>query len=158
MRGAGIALAPTFVAFTPWTTLGGYIRLLETLAELGLVAAVPSIQLAIRLLIPEGSRLLELPRFRAAIDAFDSRSLGYPWRHRDPRVDALHERVHACVAASAETAPRAEIFERIWSLAHEADGRPVAPLPPNFAGQPIPHLSEAWYCCAEPTDEQLAAF
>ena len=22
---AGIALAPTFVAFTPWTTLGGYL-------------------------------------------------------------------------------------------------------------------------------------
>src|SRR4030081_404460 len=30
-REAGIALAPTFVAFTPWTTLEGYIALLERL-------------------------------------------------------------------------------------------------------------------------------
>src|SRR5256885_1662909 len=36
-REAGIALAPTFVAFTPWTTLEGYIALLERLLELRIV-------------------------------------------------------------------------------------------------------------------------
>lgn len=157
-RAAGIALAPTFVAFTPWTTPDAYIRLLATLAELQLVAAVPPIQLAIRLLIPEGSRLLALPGFRESIGAFDARSLGYPWRHVDPRVDALHARVHACVAEGAETTPRAQLFARIWRLAHEAAGRTAPPLPPDFAGEPIPRLSEPWYCCAEPTDEQLASF
>jgi radical SAM superfamily enzyme YgiQ (UPF0313 family) len=63
-RAAGIALAPTFVAFTPWTTLEGYIALLERLLELDLVESVPPIQLAIRLLIPQGSLLLALPVFR----------------------------------------------------------------------------------------------
>ena len=157
-REAGIALAPTFVAFTPWTTLDAYIRLLATLAELELVAAVPPIQLAIRLLIPEGSRLLELPGFRESIGEFDARALGYPWRHADPRVDALHARIHACVAEGAETMPRAELFTRIWRIAHEAAGQEAPPLPAHFAGEPIPHLSEPWYCCAEPTDEQLAGF
>ncbi len=157
-RAAGIALAPTFVAFTPWTTLDAYVRLLATLAELKLVAAVPPIQLAIRLLIPQGSRLLELPGFRASIGEFDARALGYPWRHADARVDALHARVHACVAEGAETTPRAELFARIWRVAHEAAGRAPPPLPPAFAGDPIPHLSEPWYCCAEPTDQQLAGF
>ena len=58
MEDHGIALAPTFVAFTPWTTLQGYLGLLEKLVELRLVNAAPPIQLAIRLLVPEGSYLL----------------------------------------------------------------------------------------------------
>ncbi|PYV18965.1 MAG: radical SAM protein, partial [Acidobacteria bacterium] len=33
-RDAGLALSPTFVAFTPWTTLEGYRGLLERIAEL----------------------------------------------------------------------------------------------------------------------------
>jgi hypothetical protein len=63
-RAAGISLAPTFVAFTPWTTLDGYIALLERLLELQLVESVPPVQLCIRLLIPEGSYLLQLPGFK----------------------------------------------------------------------------------------------
>ena len=59
-RAAGLTLVPTFVAFHPWLTLEGYCDLLDTIAELDLVEHVAPIQLAIRLLIPEGSRLLEL--------------------------------------------------------------------------------------------------
>src|SRR5262245_58967295 len=58
---SGLALQPTFVPFTPWTTRESYFGLLETIADRNLIAAVPSIQLAIRLLIPSRSRLLELP-------------------------------------------------------------------------------------------------
>src|SRR5437660_2244861 len=58
---AGLTLQPTFLPFTPWPTRGAYFDLLETIAEQNLVASVPSIQLAIRLLIPSRSRLLELP-------------------------------------------------------------------------------------------------
>src|SRR5689334_8664069 len=47
-RSAGVALAPTFVPFTPWTTLEGYIDLLNHIATLDLVEAVAPIQLAIR--------------------------------------------------------------------------------------------------------------
>jgi len=28
----------------------------------------------------------------------------------------------------------------------------------EHAGKPVPRLSENWYCCAEPTCEQLASF
>ena len=58
-RAAGIALAPTFVPFTPWTTREGYRALLSNVARLGLVDHVAPIQFAIRLLVPAGSRLLE---------------------------------------------------------------------------------------------------
>ena len=58
---AGLALAPTFVPFTPWTTLDGYADLLATIRRLELVEAVAPIQLAIRLLVTAESALLELP-------------------------------------------------------------------------------------------------
>jgi len=155
-RAAGIALAPTFVAFTPWTTLEGYIALLERLVELQVVESVPPVQLAIRLLVPEGSYLLQLPGFREKLEAFDARLLGYPWRHPDARVDALQRDVQTFLEQGKE-APRREVFAAIWRMAHEAAGRPVPELPGNL-GAPIAHLSEPWYCCAEPTEQQLQSF
>ena len=157
-RAAGIALAPTFVAFTPWTTPQGYLELLERLVELRLVESVPPVQLAIRLLVPQGSRLLELPGFREKLSPFDAALLGYPWQHPDPRVDRLQRDVQALVTrGEQDKLARREVFAAVWRMAHDAAGRSAAPLPSRL-GEPIPHLSEPWYCCAEPTDQQLHSF
>ena len=44
-------------------------------------------------------------------------------------------------------------------MAHAALGQPAAePLAVNNARRAIPRLSEPWYCCAEPTRQQLAVF
>ena len=80
-REIGLALQPTFVPFTPWTTLEGYCELLEVLREEELVENVAPIQLAIRLLIPAGSRLLELDEIRRGVGDFDEAALVYPWKH-----------------------------------------------------------------------------
>jgi radical SAM superfamily enzyme YgiQ (UPF0313 family) len=158
-RAAGIALAPTFVAFTPWTTLEGYIDLLKRLLELDLAESVPPIQLAIRLLIPQGSLLLQLPDLQVHIDAFDPKLLGFPWKNPDARVDRLQLAVQELVAQSeAKNLNRREIFTRIWGLAHEALGVETPGLTDNGMGAPIPRLSEPWYCCAEPTHQQLQSF
>jgi radical SAM superfamily enzyme YgiQ (UPF0313 family) len=157
-REAGIALAPTFVAFTPWTTLEGYLALLERLLKLQLVESVPPVQLTIRLLVPEGSYLLKLPGFKEKLMAFDPRLLGYPWGHPDPRVDRLQQDLQARVAQCEEKGlPRRDVFAAIWRMAHEAAGRPAPKLAGNL-GSPIPRLSEPWYCCAEPTDQQRQSF
>ena len=157
-REAGIALAPTFVAFTPWTTMAGYLALLERLVELQLVESVPPVQLSIRLLVPEGSWLLKLPGFKDLLMPFDPRLLGYPWRHPDPRMDRLQREVQDLVArCEREGMPRRAAFGAIWRMAHEAAGRD-APRLADDLGAPIPRLSEPWYCCAEPTDEQLQSF
>ena len=155
---SGIALAPTFVAFTPWTTLDGYLALLERLVELKLVENVPPVQLCIRLLVPAGSYLLKLPGFVVKLMAFDPKLLGYPWHHTDPRVDRLQVDLQECVARSAaDDLPRRDVFAAIWRIAHQAAGRLEPGLDANL-GSPIPHLSEPWYCCAEPTDQQLQSF
>src|SRR5271165_5957891 len=64
-REAQLALQPTFLAFTPWTTLDSYRDLLRVLRDLDLVESVPSVQLALRLLITSNSRLLDLDEIRS---------------------------------------------------------------------------------------------
>jgi hypothetical protein len=153
-RDAGVTLAPTFVAFHPWTTLAGYCDLLDTIQALGLVDHVAPIQLAIRLLVPAGSRLLDVPAVRDLVGNFDSRTLTYRWAHADPRVDALQHDVSAIVGRRL-TSNRREAFAAISALAHERAGipRPTPASEPTAA--PVPYLDEPWYCCAEPNPEQL---
>ena len=149
-RQVGLLLVPTFVAFTPWTTLDGYRFFLEQLVRLELVDQVAPIQYAIRLLIPPGSKLLELPEVRALIEGLDEPRLSYSWRNPDPRVDELQHDVQRLVQAGmAQRTPRRAIFQRIWERAQcAADGSPGAPppwlqfVPPRF----VPYLTEPWYC------------
>ena len=153
-RGLGMALHPTFVPFTPWTTSETYADLLRVLAEQELVENVAPIQLGIRLLIPAGSRLLELDDVRRNVGPFDASGLVYPWRHADARLDTLAARVQGLAADKAELT-RAEAFSNIWRAASEISE--LGPPPVLPARPAIPHLSEAWYCCAEPTGEQFVA-
>jgi radical SAM superfamily enzyme YgiQ (UPF0313 family) len=158
-RETGLSLSPTFVPFTPWTTLEGYAELVGQLAALDLADAVAPIQLAIRLLVTADSALLELSDLRDAVDPFDAQSLTWPWRHADPRVDALQAHVMRLVG-SMRASPRREVFEAIAAVARERAGRsgdlpcPAASVPRH--GGPPPHLTEAWYCCAEPTFAEAA--
>jgi radical SAM superfamily enzyme YgiQ (UPF0313 family) len=158
LREIGIDLAPTFVAFTPWTTLENFIALLRHIVDLQLIAAVAPVQLSIRLLIPAGSRILEINDIAGQIGDFDASLLGHPWSNPDPRVDALQQQIQAWVSQSeAAQLPREEVFQGIWRLAHEQAKLPVPALDSGQVGKPIPRLSENWYCCAEPTCEQLTS-
>jgi len=143
-RGAGLALSPTFVPFTPWTTLEGYRDLLRVVLEQCLVDTVAPVQYALRLLIPNGSRILELPDVTPLLAGFDRAGLLHRWRHPDPALDEMAARVFELVASEQKsgTARRA-IFSQVWALAH--DGMP----PENFDLLPraaVPYLDEPWYC------------
>jgi radical SAM superfamily enzyme YgiQ (UPF0313 family) len=146
-RESGVVLSPTFVAFTPWTTMEGYCELLEDIDRLELVESVAPIQLAIRLLVPQGSRLLELEDIRAVIGRFDPRWLTYVWRHADPRVDALQREVEGAVGVKL-TADRRATFARIWDVAHAAAGLAAPPRCDTGAlpRAAVPYLNEPWYC------------
>jgi len=149
-RETGITLIPTFVAFTPWISLEGYEDLLETLASLGMIDHISPIQLAIRLLIPAGSRLLELPEIRGIIGPFDEAALSYRWIHPDPRVDDLQRNAETLVKkATATGADRRRIFNQVWAKLQEAKGTPWKQLPEAdvfYSRATIPYLNEPWYC------------
>jgi len=98
-RNAGLTLVPTFVAFTPWTTLEGYRDLQDVVEALGLTAHVSPIQWGIRLLVTWQSRLLELEDIKKVIGPFDPKTLTFPWRHPDPRVDELQQHMMQLAAA-----------------------------------------------------------
>ena len=132
-RALGMTLHPTFVPFSPWTTVESYLDLLRVICEEELTENVAPIQLGIRLLIPEGSRMLELEDIRRAIGPFDSQSLVYPWKHADPRVDALaRNSAGNCCGRRSREVTRTAAFERIWEAAHRIAGVAV---PPPFAEQ-----------------------
>jgi radical SAM superfamily enzyme YgiQ (UPF0313 family) len=147
-REAGLVLQPTFVPFTPWTTMETYLDLLRTVRDLDLIENVAPIQLAIRLLIPAGSRLLELHEVQEFIGPFNAAALFYPWKHPDPWLDALCDEIQEVVAASEKSKrSRQAIFERIWVAARETAGQ-EAPRPalPALLRAAIPYLNEPWYC------------
>jgi hypothetical protein len=105
--------------------------------------------------------LLELAHVQQIIGDFDEAALCYPWRNPDPSVDRLYEDVMAIVKqAQRDNVSRRETFIRIWEVSSRACHHVIAALPAGLdraaASRPAPSLSEPWYCCAEPTDEQFA--
>ena len=139
-RDHGLTMLPTFVTFTPWTTGSSYLHLLRTLRELDLVENVAPIQLAIRLLIPSGSKLLELADLGPV--EFDAAALQYRWKHSDPEMDLLCSDLQRIIrTADRRNASRTEIFEMIWERSFG-----VAPDFHLAARATVPYLNEPWYC------------
>jgi radical SAM superfamily enzyme YgiQ (UPF0313 family) len=139
-RSVGLTISPTFIPFMPWTMRDSYRDLLELLMELDLIENVAPIQLALRLLIPAGSRLLELDDIRAAIAGFDEPALLHRWNHPDPGIDAL---AGQALRLAALKGSRRQIFRQFWNLVNDR------PLPENFDLMPratIPYMDEPWYC------------
>jgi radical SAM superfamily enzyme YgiQ (UPF0313 family) len=149
-RNAGLNLAPTFVTFTPWTTIRGYLELIEFLAEMDLAPSVSPIQLAIRLLIPAGSKLLELPDVRRQIGKFNEKKLSYEWQHGDPHVEELYQEVWRIVRrTSATREARMQAFTEVWNLARNAAGElppAISPFEPLTSRAALPYITEAWFC------------
>ena len=144
-RDTGLVLVPTFVPFTPWTTLESYRRFLTTIHELDLVEQVASIQLAIRLLVTRGSGLLRVPVVRQHLGPFDADQLLYPWRHPDPRVDALSDGVSEIVGRRL-SASRGAVFDDVQALVHERLGDPPPIRRVPLSRSEVPYLNEPWYC------------
>jgi radical SAM superfamily enzyme YgiQ (UPF0313 family) len=149
-RGSGIEIRPSWMPFTPWTTIESVADLLEFSAKADLVWSTDAVQYSIRLLLPAGSLLL------------DDADLGLEpeWVAADRRLDDLQ----LAIAARAELGTTtdetpAETFAGIWEVARKAGARlastPPPPDTPWLPGPERPRLTESWFCCAEPTAAQL---
>lgn len=148
LRDAGIAPRPTWLPFTPWTSLDRYRAWLDFVADEQLVDAIDSVQYSIRLLVPPGSLLLEHPAMRPHLRERVDADFYHAWAHPDPRMDALQARVAAAVAGAARRGDDAAVtFDAVRALADETAGTPRRPplrLPPQRARPP--RLTEAWFC------------
>jgi hypothetical protein len=159
LAGAGIALRPSFVSFTPWTTIDDFIDVLEFVDSRNLIDHVDPVQYSIRLLVPPGSLLLTSPDNEGWLGPLIQESFTYEWKHPDQRMDELQRRVTELVELSANTGEDAvSTFDRICELAYALKGE-LAPKRKrervNALRHRPPRLTEAWFCCAEPTRDQF---
>ncbi|MEP6622934.1 MAG: radical SAM protein [Acidimicrobiia bacterium] len=141
LRAAGIEPRPTWLPFTPWTTVDDIRAILEFVATHDLIGNVDPVQYSIRLLVPQGSLLLgRIPD----LGPYNPAALTYPWTSP---VDGLAHEFAAIVEAGVDD-PAGDVFNRL---------RALVDLPPVdvTAVRDAPRLSESWFCCAEPTSVQL---
>jgi radical SAM superfamily enzyme YgiQ (UPF0313 family) len=145
---AGIAMRPSLLPFTPWTTIDDYLELLEFAAAYDLIENIDPVHFSIRLLVPPGSALLDEPDAHEWAGDLDEEAYTYNWKHPDSRVDQLQRDVAALVeeAASCEADPY-ETFGQIEQLAYRAKGiePPRRETPPRQWKRP-PRLTESWFC------------
>jgi radical SAM superfamily enzyme YgiQ (UPF0313 family) len=144
VRAAGIAPRPTWVAFTPWTTRGDYLDMLDFIENNQLVDNVDPVQYTIRLLVPPGSYLLNRPEMKEHLGPLNQAAFSYTWAHPDPGMDRLQKEVSALVEKDvhAGTDP-AVTFHRVWAL---ASGRKPCAISLAPDRERAPRLSEPWFC------------
>jgi radical SAM superfamily enzyme YgiQ (UPF0313 family) len=160
LREAGIALRPSLVAFTPWTSLDDYLHMLDMVEEHDLIDATDPVQLSIRLLVPPGSALFGKSDIQRFLGPLDQAGFQYPWTHLDERMDRLHQAISAIVETGAKEEEDAMMtFDRICAVADEMASRRAGSSTRTTLIRPDrpkpPRLTESWFCCAEPTTRQF---
>jgi len=149
LREHGIEIRPSWMPFTPWTTLEQVQALLDFVADHDLVGNVDPVQYTIRLLLPEGSLLLGHPDLTPHLGPYDAERSTYTWRSADPAMDDLQTRVAAIVEhRQAEGNDIPTVYQAL---------RAECGLEPAEVGADTgrPRLTEPWFCCAEPSADQL---
>jgi radical SAM superfamily enzyme YgiQ (UPF0313 family) len=154
LRRNGIEVRPSWMPFTPWTTIDDVRALLDFVADHDLVANVDPVQYTIRLLLPEGSLLLDHPDLAPHLGSYDAAAASYTWTAADPAMDALATSLSALV--EGRQAAGDDIIQ-VYDAIREACGlTPVRTDPATIAARP--RLTESWFCCAEPTAAQMVSF
>jgi hypothetical protein len=153
LRDAGIEVRPSWLPFTPWTTLDGVTALLDFVYGHDLVGSIDPVQYSVRLLLPEGSLLLDHPDLAAFVGPWDPERSTYTWASADPAVDLLQQRIAAIVSGSEVDG--ADDPVAVYARVRDAAGASPVDLSRVTTGRP--RLSESWFCCAEPTELQLTA-
>jgi radical SAM superfamily enzyme YgiQ (UPF0313 family) len=158
LRAEGITLRPSLLPFTPWSTLDDYLDLLDFVEDCDLLDAVDPVQMSIRLLVPPGSLLEKHPQMTPHLTELDRSALTWRWTHPDPRMDRLQvETARIAADAAIRSADSAVTFARLRQSAVEA-GAAARPRQARAGVSRVaaPRLTEPWFCCAEPLEDQAA--
>jgi len=152
LREHGIEVRPSWLPFTPWTTVDQVRALLDFVADHDLVGNVDPVQYTIRLLLPPGSLLLSHPDVIPHLGPYDAERASYAWHSADPAMDDLQRRLAALVEERLEAG---DSIPAVYGQIRDALG--LAPVPVDaHRAEAVPRLTEPWFCCAEPTAAQLA--
>jgi len=128
LREHGIEPRPSLMPFTPWSSHGDVEDVIRWLERHDLVGNVDPVQLSIRLLVPEGSLLLERDDWERG--PYDPDALSYPWTSE---LDDLQREIAAIAEAGGGFGEiRAAILGEPQILAGSVEGRP--------------RLTEPWFC------------
>ncbi|HEX4220364.1 MAG TPA: CUAEP/CCAEP-tail radical SAM protein [Acidimicrobiales bacterium] len=161
LRRHGIEVRPSWLPFTPWTTIQDLVNLADFVVDHDLVPNVDAVQYTVRLLVPEGSLLLDRAEMAPHLGPYDPDRLGWTWTHPDPSIDVLQRELAALVESRVDQ-DGAETFREIDGLIRARSDRPAAPRSSvgAISSGPRPEqrarLTEPWFCCSEPTAAQLA--
>ncbi len=130
--------------------MSGYLDLLAFIEEHDLIYHVDPVHYSIRLLLPPGSKLLEISELSNLVGELSNEDLVYEWEHPDGRVDALQKQIACMVESSVvDGEDWAIIFAKVKALALGKEAGyleafsndlflPVELRPPVF--------SESWFC------------
>jgi hypothetical protein len=136
--------------FTPWTTPRDVLEIVDFVAADDLIANVDPVQYTIRLLVPEGSLLLERDELREHLGPYQPERLTYSWRSADPAADRLQGALTALVEQSvAANEPPGLAFSRIRAAVRKATGETDAGEPEAISigsTEGRPRLTEPWFC------------
>jgi hypothetical protein len=141
MNSAGIDIRPSWLPFTPWTEPGDIASILRFLQSHRLLDTVDPVQLSIRLLVPLGSLLAGRPE----MGAYEEKTLSHTWS-ASTEVEAQQAKL-AAIAEWGTGRPALMTLARMWAFVF---GEPMPEVPDRGR----PHLTESWFCCAEPTSKQ----
>lgn len=149
LRASGIEVRPSFLPFTPWTSLSDMVELVDFVAAHDLVANVDPVHYTIRLLVPEGSLLLHHPALAPHLGDYDPDRLSYRWTSADPRVDRLQTELAELVERGiAAGEPAGSLYLAVSRAVRRAAGEPADGGELIAAGsvEGRPRLTEPWFC------------
>ena len=129
LRDHGIEVRPSWLPFTPWTTINDLVELVDFVVAHDLVPDVDPVQYTVRLLLPEGSLLLGRPAMTPHLGPYDLARLGWTWSHPDPSIDQLQQELVALVEGRVAQSA-AETFGEIDALIR-ATARASRAAPPG---------------------------
>jgi radical SAM superfamily enzyme YgiQ (UPF0313 family) len=152
LRDHGIEVRPSWMPFTPWTTLPQVQALLDFVADHDLVQNVDPVQYTIRLLLPDGSLLLDHPDLAPHLGTYEDARGTFTWTAADPAMDRLHADIATLVEERLDAGDDdVAIYQAIRALCDLPSATVAARAPDDRP----PRLTEPWFCCAEPTAIQL---
>ncbi|GMQ77822.1 MAG: CUAEP/CCAEP-tail radical SAM protein [Anaerolineae bacterium] len=140
-----LPVQPTWVPFTPWTTMEEYLDMLRWVRSNGLIANIPPVQYSIRLLVPPNSDLLKNNETRKWFGSLKPEEFVHEWVHADRRMDQLQ--LSTAIIAEMAGGSYQQGFLEIEKEAYKVAGKSI----PEFKQVVTPRikpprLTEDWFC------------